>query len=100
MNKWVLAAVFSAVVLMSNISIAETEQAEPSPFGDRDDRQNDSGRRAREQACDCCSACMAAKRSVRGKEEGPPALDGCRDCCRKCGRDIRSLPEMPPEIVK
>ena len=100
MNKWIVAAVFSAAVLMANITTAETEQAHPPGVGDRNDRQDDSGRRVREQACDCCSACMAAKRSVRGKEEGPPALDGCRDCCLRCGRDIRNLPEMPPEIVK
>ncbi|SNB48015.1 hypothetical protein SAMN06269301_3509 [Geobacter sp. DSM 9736] len=80
----------------SAIGVTDSPQSrEPS------ERQGEESTREREEACECCMKCMAASRAVRGKEEGPPLKDGCRDCCRKCGTtDLPSQKSMPPEIIK
>jgi hypothetical protein len=52
-------------------------------------------------ACDCCKKCLAAKKPVKSKEEGPPATNGCRDCCERCGPVKPLTPDkIPPEIIK
>jgi len=57
--------------------------------------------RAKEVACACCQTCMAAKKPVKPGEEKPPATDGCRDCCQRCGKVIQPPEEkIPPEIIK
>ena len=54
-----------------------------------------------EVACDCCKKCLAAKKPVKSKLEGPPATNGCRDCCKRCGPVAPLTPEkIPPEIIK
>jgi hypothetical protein len=55
--------------------------------------------RTKDIACDCCMKCRAAQKPVSGKEEGPPAKNGCRDCCEKCGRKLPLDPQFPPEKV-
>lgn len=54
----------------------------------------------RADACNCCRNCRAATHTVRGKEEGPPPGDGCKDCCDKCGASDMIPPEtIPPERI-
>ncbi len=54
----------------------------------------------RENACSCCRDCKAATHSIRGKEEGPPATDGCKDCCDRCGTVDMPVPgQVSPEIL-
>ena len=73
------------------------EQPEPSEQN-RQLEEGTDGKRKREIACSCCKECMAARKEVRGQEEGPPAKNGCRDCCRRC--PLPDPRKMPPEIVK
>ena len=73
------------------------EQSEPSERNQQIEKETD-GQRKQEIACNCCKECMAAKKKVRGQEEGPPAKNGCRDCCRRC--PMPDPQKMPPEIVK
>lgn len=55
----------------------------------------------RQDACNCCRNCKAATHTVRGKEEGPPLQDGCKDCCEKCGGADMPIPErLPPETLR
>ena len=75
------------------------EQSEPSQRNQQIEEEM-NGQRKRDIACSCCKMCMAAKSDVRGKEEGPPAKNGCRDCCRRCGTVPHDQRKMPPEIVK
>ena len=75
----------------------EMEQSEPS---EQNRQPEENAKRKRDIACSCCKQCMAAKKEIRGKEEGPPAKNGCRDCCRRCGTVPHDKRKMPPEIVK
>lgn len=58
--------------------------------------------KSKENACDCCQKCKAAKRAIVPKEEeGQPNKDGCDDCCEHCGRVVQPAPgETPPEVIK
>ena len=93
-----------AIVLMLSSVMPVTgehgtkEQSEPSQQNQQIEEET-NGQRKREIACSCCKMCLAAKREVQGKEEGPPAKNGCRDCCRRCG-PLPDERKMPPEIVK
>lgn len=100
MNLIVAVAVISVAFIAADVAKGNREDVEPPGFMDKDERQDSNEVRERKRACDCCSQCLAAQRTIRGKEEGPPALDGCRDCCSRCGSDLRLQQEMPPEIVK
>jgi hypothetical protein len=58
---------------------------------------------SKEDDCDCCQKCQAAKRPVAPKVE-PGATtpkDGCEDCCDRCGKALPSVPEdTPPDIIE
>lgn len=58
--------------------------------------------RSKEDACDCCQKCKAAKSAIKPKhEEGPLETDGCDDCCTKCGKVLQpTQQETPPEIIE
>ena len=86
----------SPVLSMSgeNGTTEQSEQTESNRQPEQDQK------RKRDIACSCCKECMAAKKEIRGKEEGPPAKNGCRDCCRRCGTMPHDKRKMPPEIVK
>lgn len=100
MNLTVAVAVISVALIAVDVAKGNTEAVESPGVTDQDERHDMNEVRERNRACDCCSQCLAAQRDVRGKEEGPPALDGCRDCCDRCDSDLRLQQEMPPEIVK
>ena len=52
-------------------------------------------------ACECCKECLAAKKSTGQGEEGPPASNGCENCCKRCGKIVKPVPEkIPPEIIE
>jgi hypothetical protein len=58
--------------------------------------------KSKEDACDCCQKCKAAKKPVQSKEEaeGPAKKNGCEDCCERCGRALPPAPEeSPPDII-
>ncbi len=79
------------------VEAADPEQS-PATVLDNKRKQTD---KAREVACDCCKKCLAAKKPVKSEGEGPPATDGCRGCCERCGKVEQSPPEkIPPEIIK
>jgi hypothetical protein len=56
---------------------------------------------SKEDDCDCCQKCKAAKRPVLPKEEaGSDKKNGCEDCCDRCGKVLPSVPEeSPPDII-
>jgi len=52
-------------------------------------------------ACECCKECMAAKKSTVHEEVGTPATNGCQNCCKRCGKIVKPVPEkIPPEIIE
>lgn len=89
------------MLLFTLISIsAEAGDPEQSPATTLDKEQKKTDK-AREVACDCCNQCLAATKPVKSKEEGPPATNGCQDCCEKCGKSELTPPEkIPPEIME
>jgi hypothetical protein len=55
----------------------------------------------KEDACDCCQKCKAAKSPVKSEEEeGAAVKNACKDCCNRCGKVLQPTPQdIPPEIV-
>lgn len=95
---------YSILIGLMLLFAATTARSEPvelqSPEEVPSDRQQMQDR-AKEYACDCCQKCKAAKRPIKSKEEGPPATNGCKDCCERCDRVLPPDPEeIPPEIIK
>lgn len=97
-----LRIVISVLLLtLSAVLPVQGENQEPAQLPDQDRQVERSGERKREIACSCCKQCRAAKKEIRGKEEGPPPKNGCLDCCRRCGSsDVQDPRKLPPEIVK
>jgi hypothetical protein len=56
----------------------------------------------KEEDCDCCLKCKAAKRTITPKEEaGATPKNGCADCCDRCGKALPLAPEeSPPDIIE
>lgn len=93
-------AVLIASMLLVGCATARSEPVELQP-GDVPSNRQQVRDRTEEYACDCCQKCKAAKRPVTSKEEGPPATNGCKDCCERCGSVLPPDPEeIPPEIIK
>ena len=57
---------------------------------------------SREDDCDCCQKCQAAKREITPKEEpGADLKDGCAECCDRCEKALPTSPEeTPPDIIE
>ena len=94
---------FALLLMLSSVMpvTGENERKELSAPSERNRQVDKDEQREREIACNCCKACREARKEIRGKEEGPPAKDGCRDCCRRCGpTQLPDQRKMPPEIVK
>ena len=82
-------------------AIAQNEVKDQPEPSERNRQLEENGQLELEKGCACCKACMEARKEIQGKEEGPPAKDGCRDCCRRCGHiEVPDKRKMPPEIVK
>ncbi|HJV65478.1 MAG TPA: hypothetical protein VJ550_07095 [Geomonas sp.] len=58
--------------------------------------------KAKDDACECCQKCKAAKSPIKSHEkEGHPLQDGCEDCCSRCGEALKPAPEAaPPEKIE
>ena len=58
--------------------------------------------KTKDDACECCQKCKAAKSPIKSQEEeGTELKDGCEDCCANCGQDLKPEPEAtPPEIIE
>ncbi len=57
--------------------------------------------RTKEQACDCCKKCLAAKKPTGLDKETDPKADGCKDCCEQCNKVENPIPEkIPPEVIE
>lgn len=58
--------------------------------------------KTKQNSCDCCQKCKAAKGTIKSKEDkGPAEPSGCEDCCAECGQPLKSTPEeTPPEIIQ
>jgi hypothetical protein len=95
-------AVLIGLMLLFVYPLARTEAADPDQAGivtsDKHDLQNG----LKEKACDCCQKCMAAKSSIKSKEdEGHADKNGCQDCCQRCGKVLKPSPEEnPPETIE
>ena len=102
MNKILTNAIVLLLALSSlQPAIAQNRALEETEPSERNRQLEENGQLEREEACACCNTCMEARKETEGKEEGPPAKDGCRDCCRLCGHlEVPDKRKMPPEIVK
>lgn len=58
--------------------------------------------KAKDDACECCQKCKAAKSPIKSQEkQSHPLQDGCEDCCAKCGDVLKPAPEAaPPEKIE
>ena len=78
----------------------QKEKKEEMQDASKEDLQGTS----KKAACDCCQKCKSARRPVVSKEEedkeGTKEVNGCKDCCDRCGEDQPPSPqEIPPEII-
>jgi hypothetical protein len=73
------------------------ERPTPAPPGAANEQPEQPDR----DACDCCQKCSAAMKDIKETEKEPPARDGCRDCCAKCGKEKKPTEQsFPPEILE
>ena len=95
-------AVLVGLMLLLVYPLTRTEAADLDQAGivTSDKHELQDGLKA--NACDCCNKCMAAKSSIKSKEDEVPAdKNGCQDCCQRCGKVLKSFPEEnPPETIE
>jgi len=86
-----------AVSAPVRVTAAEPVAPEKAPSG-----QVELPDKTKQDACDCCQKCKAARRPANQKEEGGPAeTNGCEDCCLRCGNPAPPAPgEFPPEVIE
>jgi len=93
--------VFIGIMLFLLSPLAKAQAVNPEDSGKLPPGRIEMQDGSKEDDCDCCQKCKAAKRPVIPKEEsGSDKKDGCQDCCDRCGRPLPSAPEeSPPDII-
>jgi hypothetical protein len=93
--------VFIGLMLFLLTPLAKAQAVNPEETGKLPPGRIEMPDGSKEDDCDCCQKCKAAKRPVIPKEEsGSDKKDGCQDCCDRCGKTLQSAPdESPPDII-
>ncbi|HJV37107.1 hypothetical protein [Geomonas sp.] len=94
--------IIAAALLLAACSSSHSVRPD-SQAGIPVDHQQTLGQdKAKDDACECCQKCKAAKSSIKSKEtEGQQMKDGCKDCCGNCGEVLKPAPEAaPPEKIE
>jgi hypothetical protein len=94
--------VIIGLMLLFASPLARAEAADLDQAGILTSDKHEMQDRSKENACDCCQKCMAAKSSIKSKGDGGPAeTNGCKDCCQRCGKVLQPSPEeIPPEVIE
>jgi hypothetical protein len=97
LNLVIMGLMLLFVSPMTKAWAVDLKEPEKAPSGKQEMQD-----RSKEDACDCCQKCKAARRPIESKEEeGAAETNGCKDCCDKCGRVMHPDPkEAPPEIIE
>ncbi len=97
----IITVVFGLMLLAPVFSVnGWTAEPEKSPATSLENKQQRT-ERSKEEACDCCKKCLAAKKPTGIDKETDPKTGGCKDCCDQCGKVENPVPEkIPPEIIK
>ncbi len=97
----IITVLFGLILLGPMFSIngwtAEPDRSSPTGLENRQQKTE----RTKEQACDCCKKCLAAKKPAGLDKETDPKADGCKDCCEQCNKVENPIPEkIPPEVIE
>ncbi|UFS68945.1 hypothetical protein LPW11_13680 [Geomonas sp. RF6] len=100
MRRMVLLAAFSFVFATGPTAFGQVVAPDEGGMQQPRDGAIEEMDSSRQKACNCCQECQAAMKTTKGKEEGPPKTNGCRDCCKRCGKKVPMDKSVPPEITR
>ncbi len=96
-----IGSVFGLILLSAVFSASVWSAGPEGPSGTGPENGQKKAVETKKNACDCCKECMAALKPGEQGKGGAPATGGCKDCCDRCGKIEKPVPEkIPPDIIE